>query len=203
MDLSIIIPCHNIENWIDPLLSSLKVQQFGDYKVELIFVLDACTDHTGAKLLAFEAPQYEGITVVNVIEHSCGLARNHGLERAKGEYIWFVDGDDWITSPDAINMIIATMKIQNEDIIKIDYEAPNFKLYGYPSMVWQYIMRRDLIGDLRFLSIQPHEDVKFMGSILCDISHPIYLLNLKLYHYNYMREGSNIYQFKTKGKIDS
>lgn len=202
MDLSLIIPCHNLEDWIDPMLSSLKVQKFGDYKVEIIFVLDDCTDHTGMKLLQFEAPQYEQIICVNVVEHNCGLARNHGLDRAEGEYIWFLDGDDWIIDTNAINMILTTMKVQDEQIIRIDYEAPNFQLYGYPSMVWQYIMRKDLIGDLRFLPIQPHEDVKFMGSIMCDIKRPMYFLNLKLYHYNYMREGSNMQQFKTKGKID-
>ena len=68
-------------------------------------------------------------------------------------------------------------------------------------MVWQYIIRRDFIGDLRFTEIQPHEDVKFIGVLTCDLEKPIYFLKLKLYYYNYMREGSNMQQFRTTGTI--
>ena len=200
MDLSIIVPVHNLENFIDPLLASLKRQVF-EYSVELIFILDDCTDNTAKKLMNFKADQYN-IHLINTNVHSCGLARNIGLDHSNGEYIWFVDGDDWFLISDAIQRILTVMKVQDEKIIKIGYEAPNFQFQGYPSMVWQYIMRRDFIGDLRFLSIQPHEDVKFMGALLCDLKEPVYFLDTKIYYYNYMREGSNMQQIKTKGRID-
>ena len=201
MDLSIIIPCHNLEKWIDPLISSLLIQKF-EYDVELIFILDNCTDRTNQKILAPEYSQYDSVKIVEVQAGACGLARNYGIDRASGEYIWFIDGDDWLIGPAAINTVLSTIKSENAQIIKFDYEAPKFDFYGYPSMVWQYCMRRDLIGDLRFLPIQPHEDVKFMGSILCDLPDKPFFLNEKIYHYNYMREGSNMQQFRTKGSID-
>lgn len=202
MDLSIIIPVHNLENYIDPLLSSLMTQNIGDYDVELLFVLDNCTDGTAKKLFQVRADQYT-INLINTDVRSCGLARNIGLDHASGEYIWFVDGDDWIINSNAIKIILDVMKTQDEKIIRFDYEAPLFKFYGFPSMVWQYCMRRDFIGDLRFTSIQPHEDVKFMGQLLCDLTDPIFFLNTKLYHYNYMREGSNMWQWANNHKIEA
>lgn len=202
MDLSIIIPCHNLERWIDPLLNSLLAQKFDNYDVELIFVLDCCTDHTGEKVLKPEYPQYESVRIVEVQEGSCGLARNRGLDRATGEYVWFLDGDDWLINSDAIATVLDCIKTRNDKIIRVDYEAPNFDFYGYPSMVWQYCIQRDFIGDLRFLAIQPHEDVKFMGSLLCELDEPVFFLDKKLYYYNYMREGSNMYQFRTTGHIE-
>lgn len=202
MDLSIIIPCHNLEKFISPLISTLEAQRFDQYTVELIFVLDDCNDDTARILMNHEFGNYEQVRLINTCVRSCGLARNIGLDHAQGEYIWFVDGDDWLLSTTVIQEVLDVIKSQKQNIIKIDYEAPNFDFYGYPSMVWQYIMRRDFIGDLKFTEIQPNEDVKFMGSLLCDLQDPIYFLNKKLYYYNYMREGSNMYQFRTTGKIE-
>lgn len=202
MDLSIIIPCHNLENFIQPLLATLKLQAFAPYEVELIFVLDACTDNTAKVLMDFEANQYSQIKIINTEVQSCGLARNFGLDRAKGDYIWFIDGDDWLLESSAIKLILSTIKEQNLPIIRFNYEAPNFPFMGYPSMVWQYCIKKDFIGNLRFTEIQPHEDVKFMGALTCDLLNPIYTLDKKLYYYNYMREGSNMQQVRTKGHID-
>lgn len=202
MDLSVIIPVHNLENFIDPLLDSLKRQVFDSFEIEIIFVLDDCIDNTAQKLMNFEANQYKSIHLLNTCVHSCGLARNLGLEHSTGEYIWFIDGDDKLLVSDAFYQVLVTMKAGNEKIIRIDYEAPGFALKGYPSMVWQYIMRRDFIGDLRFTAIQPHEDVKFMDALMCNLQNPIHIINQPIYFYNYMREGSNMQQFKTKGKID-
>jgi glycosyltransferase involved in cell wall biosynthesis len=81
------------------------------------------------------ADQYT-IKLINTDVRSCGLARNIGLDHATGEYIWFIDGDYWIVNNQAIWTILTTMKTQDEKIIRFDYEAPSFKFYGFPSMVW-------------------------------------------------------------------
>lgn len=47
MDLSIIVPCHNLEGYISKLVDSLIRQRYDNYDVEIIFVLDNCTDNTG------------------------------------------------------------------------------------------------------------------------------------------------------------
>ena len=204
MDMSIIVPCHNIENYITPLLVSLKLQELADKEVEIIFVCDDCTDGTEAKITSFcHSDRYAELSLLKCKVHSCGLARNIGLEEAKGEYIWFVDGDDWLTTPYAILHIFNYFKETGALIIRFDYEAPDYFLAkGHPSMVWQYAYRRDLIGDLRFTEIQPHEDLEFNRSIMHKLDNNFPFLNRKLYYYNYMREGSNIQQLLTKGKIE-
>lgn len=202
MDMSIIIPCHNLENFITPLLVSLKLQVLEDKKVELIFVCDACTDKTESVIAKFQHNgNYAAISVYRCDAKACGLARNVGLENAKGEYILFLDGDDWLTDPFAILYILNAFKTTDAEVIQFDYEAPGFHAKGHPSMVWQYAYRRDIIGETRFQPIQPDEDLIFNRIIRGKIDNLVYLDRI-LYHYNYMRQGSNMQQMFEKGKID-
>ena len=88
MDLSVIVPCHNLENYIIPLLNSLNEQELDQYTIELIFVCDSCTDNTKKIIESypFDNPNIVKISIYEVNFHSCGLTRNVGLENAKGEY---------------------------------------------------------------------------------------------------------------------
>ena len=87
MKFSIIIPAHNSASYIRKALDSIKAQTFKDY--ELIVVCDSCTDNTQAI-----AEEY-GATTVKVGYGRDGLTRNEGLARANGEYVLFMDDDDW------------------------------------------------------------------------------------------------------------
>lgn len=199
MDLSIIVPCHNLEKWIQPLLDSLNSQEFSA-EVEIYFVLDDCTDKT-REVIEEHINKYK--YQVNILEckvHSCGLARNVGLNLAKGNYIWFLDGDDWITSNDAISFLLKNVYHNQLPIIKFTYESNLFS-EGWDMMVWQYIFSRELIGTIRFESKQPHEDVAFLAAIKRKLTQPILSLPIKFYHYNYQREGSNTYQYIRTGRI--
>lgn len=208
MDLSVIIPCHNLEKFITPLLVSLNLQDLGDKEVEVIFICDSCTDKTVNTIKDFRfSAGYKNINIYTCEVHSCGLARNIGIERSTGKYIWFVDGDDWITSNKAMTTIISAFE-DDVDMIKFAYEHPAFFKYaGHPAMVWQYAYRRSFIGDHRFIKIQPDEDKAFNLVLFKKLGDPerpsdkVKRLNDVLYHYNYMREGSNIQQLETNGKI--
>lgn len=95
--VSIIIPCYNAERTIDRCALSLFAQTIGMEEMELIFLNDASTDCTGEKLLAFEALYPEQIVVVNLQKNGGqGAARNIGMSYAQGEYIGFLDADDYI-----------------------------------------------------------------------------------------------------------
>ena len=195
-DLSVIVPVYNLEKFIAPLLSSLKKQDTGAYIIEYVFVLNNCTDNSEAVI------RNSGIdcTILNCEEQGCGPSRNAGLEHSTGKYVWFMDGDDWLLSDTAIKT--ALDKAQGKDIIRIPFKSNAFNRDWF-SMVWQYVLRRELIGDTRFPSIQPCEDDAFMEEILAKegYNRVTYLLipeTEPLYFYNYLREGSNMYRVIVK-----
>lgn len=199
IDISFIIPCHNLENYIKPLLLSLCALNLDGIKSEFIFILDDCTDNTKDQIIKY-MPYYYDYKILYCNHHSCGLARNEGLDIACGEFIWFLDGDDWIIYPNVLQDVLPILRKQKLKFIRLKYIS-NFFTLDYYSMVWQYIYRRDFIGDIRFLSIQPQEDNKFQDTL--EISkEQIYQYTIPTYFYNYNRPSSNMSQFREKGKID-
>lgn len=203
MDMSIIVPCHNLELYITPLLISLRLQNIGNYEVEVIFVCDNCNDNTKTIIEQFKF-DYLIKHIIECNVQSCGLARNEGMKIAKGKYIWFIDGDDWIIDNCAISKIINFMDETNAKVIRFYYEYPEtFKHQGYFSMVWQYTYNRELIKNIKFTHIQPAEDDIFQRTIIKKIGiKNILVLKEKLYYYNYMRPNSNMYKLKKYGKIE-
>ena len=93
MKLSIIVPVYNVEQYLVRCLESIVVEMRDDY--ELILVDDGSTDRSGEMCDEF-AHQHPGLNVVVVHQPNGGLsaARNAGIDRARGEYITFVDSDD-------------------------------------------------------------------------------------------------------------
>lgn len=184
-DLSIICPVHNTEKWLPDLLKSLKEQKT-DYEVEYIFVLDNCTDNSKGVI------KQSGLcdTLVECAVNSCGLARNRGLDLASGNYIWFLDSDDYLTTDTAIQE--AMDFVQGKKIVKIPFESDNFNSPCY-AMVWQYVFDRKFIGTQRFREEQPAEDNAFMDEIFKRINPvTIETYDFPLYFYRYLREGSNM-----------
>ena len=205
MDLSIIVPCHNLEDYIIPLLGSLNEQQIVKYDVELIFVLDDCTDNTEQMILRypFNNINIRNIEIYTAIVHSCGLARNIGLNHVHGKYVWFMDGDDWLIHDNAIEMLLDWLEQSNEPLLRFEYSAPPEFRTDLPMMVWQYIFTWELIKDIRFTERQPHEDIEFMNKIIAKMgTDEVTTYHEKIYYYNYNRPGSNMSQYTTKKKID-
>ncbi len=94
MELSIIIPVYNLENYIEDCLKSCLNQDIEDY--EIICVDDGSKDNSPVILDRY-AREYPGrIKVFHKENGGVSSARNYGLERAQGDWIWFVDGDDLI-----------------------------------------------------------------------------------------------------------
>ncbi len=95
--ISVIIPCYNVEKYIDRCMESLVNQTLGVEHMELIFVNDASTDATYEKLCQWETKYPESILVVNCEKNGKqGTARNIGIRYASTDYIGFVDSDDWV-----------------------------------------------------------------------------------------------------------
>lgn len=96
-NISIIIPCYNVEKCIDQCMQSIVEQTIGIKNLEIILVNDASTDATLQKLQQWEKKYPDEIAVVTYDENlRQGGARNIGLRYAASEWIGFVDADDWI-----------------------------------------------------------------------------------------------------------
>ena len=103
---SVIIPTNNAEGFIRKGLESIRGQDFTDY--ELIVVCDSCTDGTEQV-----AKQYADLVFCTDF-HSAGGGRNTGLDAARGEWVLFMDDDDWYL-PGAFRKIAEVIK-QNTEI---------------------------------------------------------------------------------------
>jgi len=95
LKVSVIVPVYNSVPFLSKCVESLLAQTLQD--IEIILINDASTDHSLEMLLEYQAKYPEKIIVINSeINQRQGGARNMGIEIAKGEYIGFVDSDDWI-----------------------------------------------------------------------------------------------------------
>lgn len=95
--ISIIVPCYNVEKYIERCFDSLVNQTIGIECLELIFVDDCSTDRTWERLVELEAGCPDSVMIIHCDENGRqGRARNIGLECASAPYIGFVDSDDWV-----------------------------------------------------------------------------------------------------------
>jgi len=202
MDLSVIIPVYNLERHLFPILDTLGNQRLNGYTVEIIFVLNNCTDESEAVIRA------SGLDckIIQCTQQGCGCARNAGMDIATGEYIWFMDGDDWLMSDTAIKDVLDRASQEYLNILWIPFASDLYR-YNYFSMVWQYLFRRSFIDQFRFPSYQPAEDDAFMREVLAKAGRTEYnytelpRMDRPLYFYNYMREGSNMFRVAKGEKI--
>jgi glycosyltransferase involved in cell wall biosynthesis len=95
MKFSIIIPVYNLENLILKCLSSLLDQDFSFQEYEIIIVDDGSTDNTFSVIESYSQDK-SNILLLHQENNKQGSARNHAWRYAKGKYIWFVDGDDFV-----------------------------------------------------------------------------------------------------------
>ena len=93
--VSIIVPVYNNEKYLRRCLESLVNQSLKD--IEIILINDCSTDKSIDILNGYEEKYSEKITLINLNENKRpGGARNRGIEAAKGEYLGFVDSDDYV-----------------------------------------------------------------------------------------------------------
>lgn len=167
MKLSIIIPYYNCLIYIKELFKVLE-PQLND-KVEVIVVDDGCHEK---ELDKFKAK------VIHLEKNSgcAGVPRNYGLDIAKGEYITFIDADDFV-SDDFIEKILN--KINETDF---DYCLMSWKHFpncwtidvsnGRPEWncsVWGIVFKKDLIGNKRFNNLKFAEDYDFYHKVLSSV----------------------------------
>lgn len=95
--ISVIVPCYNVEKYVDRCVETIVNQTIGVENLEIILVNDASTDGTLDRLKQWEESYSDQIMVITYEENlRQGGARNIGLQYASADYVGFVDSDDWI-----------------------------------------------------------------------------------------------------------
>lgn len=116
--VSVIVPVYNVEAYLSKCLDSLLQQTLE--QIEIIVVNDGATDRS--LTIAEEYGQnYDNVTVYTKKNGGLASARNHGLKYASGEYIAFIDSDDWV-SPEMLQTLYEKGKKEGSDIVVCDIE---------------------------------------------------------------------------------
>lgn len=103
MLVSIIIPIYNVEQYIEQCFTSIYAQDISEDIFEVIAVNDGTPDNS-MSIVKTIASQHKNLVIINQENQGLSVARNTGLDHAKGEYIWFVDSDDWLTK-DSLSLV--------------------------------------------------------------------------------------------------
>ena len=200
MRFSIIIPAHNSAGYIWRALDSVKSQEFKDY--ELIVVCDSCDDITE------EVAKSYGAITLNVNYHRDGLTRNAGIDIARGEYILFMDDDDWWLHEYVLTILDEMLTMYPDtDVLCFSfiwkgrgYTTPDSNRGFHWANVWSKCWRRETIGASRFNGKYMVSDMDFCNEVMPkgvvrDSTQP-------LYYYNFLREGSQTEREISKQKGD-
>jgi CDP-glycerol glycerophosphotransferase len=191
--ISVILPVYRVEEYLGACLDSILGQAPGDGGLEVIAVDDASPDGCGA-ILDARAGRDPRLRVVHLGENQGpGHARNAGLARAAGDYVWFVDADDELAGG-ALAAVAARLARDRPDLLLIDYEelypggrtapspgrellrrapAGTFTLAGQPQVIgltmtsWSKVIRRAFLAGIG-LAFPPgiHEDVALTCAML-------------------------------------
>ena len=216
--VSIIMPVYNAEKYLCEAIESVLKQTYTDF--ELLLINDKSTDNS--KQICREYAKMDCRIVLledNSERHGPGPTRNIGLDYATGEYIYFMDADDWIEDcllQCAVNRIQET----NADIVQFGaiyerYDGNRSEQYFWSgkdiltkdeikrdffyywkenrNSLWMHLFRREIVKTIRFENIIIGEDISYIMDALCNAEKIAYIAKA-LYHYRYV-EGSTSHRW--------
>lgn len=200
-EISVIVPVYNAEKYLHRCIDSILAQTFTDF--ELLLIDDGCTDKSG-DICDEYATKDSRIRVFHKENGGVSSARNMGLNFAKGEYIQFIDSDDFIEK----NMFEIVYNIrENADIVVTDYYMNTKKTEIYKKQtassdiitsifeskvfgaLWNKFLKRSIIAnsDLRFYNeLDFCEDICFLCELQQRTSRSLIVkyINQAFYHYS-------------------
>ena len=118
MKFSIVIPVYKTKEYLDHCVESVTAQTFRDF--EIILVDDGSPDCCGAMCDAWAAKDSR-IVVVHQENGGLSVARNTGIRHATGEYIMFLDSDDWWANPEVLENIAQHLNHTSADVLSFNY----------------------------------------------------------------------------------
>lgn len=211
--LSVIIPVYNTSKYIRKCLESILAQNFQD--VEIICVDDGSTDDSLKILQEYS----DRISILKQENLGSGVARNLALQKAQGEYVLFVDSDDWLLKDTFSTIIKTALNTKAEVVIfggltysksrlrkgsysynKIPHKYHNkisnkhtFKndIFKFPSTAWTKLYKKDFLikNNIKFQEIFVGQDQLFFIKTML-CADSIYVLTKNFYCYSKKRLGS-------------
>ena len=192
MKLSVIVPAYNAENTIRECVDSILMQTMSD--LELIVVNDGSQDGTEGVLQSLTETEPQRFHWITVENGGQGKARNIGLERAKGEFVGFIDSDDWI-DPEMYARMLQKAEEEDCDLVICDALAhfPDGKtekerlfredrLIAAAGSASNKLYRRAMLEGIRFPEGIWYEDAEFSARALLRANRCGYIPEA-FYHY--------------------
>ena len=220
---SVIIPVYNTEKYLNKCIKSVIDQKHN--KTEIILIEDCSTDSSLKVCNSFK-----NNPLVNIIRHKKNLgvsiSRNDGILAAKGEYILFLDSDDWFYPGCLRNIEKLIIKKPKTEVIigrynsdgfpfnnKILFENSNSNTFNankfftyinqlnyWPKIIWHYIVKKSLINNnkIYFIDVKNGEDEEFGVRLLCSMK----LLSLydQNYYWHYKDRGQGAIRYSRDPK---
>lgn len=195
--VSIIVPAYNVENYIERCIESLLSQTLKE--IEIIIVNDGSTDQTKEKILPYKKKYPEKVIYLEKENGGLSSARNYGMPYAKGEYIAFIDSDDYVEK-DMYEEMYKEAKNKNADMVECDF------LWEYPKKIkedhgvlaknkselitinrvvaWNKLIKREIIekAKVEFPMGLRYEDVEFFYKLVPYLER-VSLINRCFVHY--------------------
>lgn len=218
--ISVIIPIYNVSPYITDCLQSVINQTYTDLEVLLI---DDCGTDDSIQIAERIVQEYKGSIQFRILHHDrnrgLSAARNTGIDAAKGEYISFIDSDDYIV-PNFYERMFDVMKMEDGDVgilaccCNTDTEGiisdsfftnvdnkitllpeeyvEAMLLTKVPHMAWGKVFRRNIFDNIRFRVGRNNEDVLFVLDFFPEVEKRMIktvIIPDRLYYYR-QREGS-------------
>lgn len=214
LKVSVIIPVYNVEKYLEKCLESLINQSLKE--IEFICINDGSTDNS-LEILNRYASLDNRFTIISQKNSGQGIARNKGIEVARGEYIGFVDPDDWVEE-NALEIVYNCAKENDADIVEFNFkktyedtqkvefyhnkilsskvfnrEKIPLYLFSNEFAVWNKLYRSELLhkNNLQFSKGKHGEDHYFT---IAARSHAIRVVYCKEALYNYRIRKTSITQ---------
>ena len=215
--ISVIMPVYNSEKYLSETIQSICNQSYTDW--ELVIVDDGSEDNSISIIEEYAKKEIRIKLYRNESgEHGPGPARNIGLDNASGEFIYFIDSDDWIDKT-LLEACIDRMRETNADIVQVgvEYETENgnssveywngkglltrndiinnalhfFDESG--NQLWRQFFKCETVKGIRFENIINGEDLSYVADTVA-VAKKIAFIPKALYHYRYV-EGSTSHRW--------
>lgn len=221
--VSIIVPVYNVEKYVRRCIDSILQQK--DVNFELILIDDGSTDKSGE--ICEQYIKDKRVNVIHQTNQGVAAARNVGIEASKGEYLWFIDSDDWIAEGalsclinngrdsdvivcgsynakeiDDRNFIITQgvyWPDKSEPFIVSDKYAEVFNKNG---SLWNKLIKKSIVGNVRFDENKTYaEDADFLCNIMPKVKTGV-IVPFNLYYYFFNRQGNVVSSKNDKRSLE-